>query len=118
LIRFQIRAQADGVHAPADAARMFERAGNQLVERMHEQLALADRCEERECGNDRLGRDASCNGFGDAAGGEPPQTSSHGAELCRDRLFRERREGAQCANAELAETAVDIGVEWQNGDRL
>jgi len=38
------------MHAPADAARMLERTRNQLIERVHEQLALTDRREEGERG--------------------------------------------------------------------
>ncbi len=118
LTRFQIRAQADGVHAPADATRMIERAGDQLVERMHQQLTLADRCEERERGDDRLRRVPPFNRLGDAAGREPPQPSSQGTELRRDGRFGERRECAERAQAEQAQTAMDIGIEGQNGNGL
>jgi len=106
------------MHTPADATRMFERTPDQLVERVHEQIALPDRCKKCERGHDRLGCDASFDGFRDAAGGKSPQSPSHCAELCRDRFFWNRRECAECADAELAETTVGIGVEWKNGDGL
>ena len=60
------------MHAPADAAWMFERTRDQLIERVREQLALTHRREERERGHDRLGRDASFDGLRDAAGGQSP----------------------------------------------
>ncbi len=97
---------------------MFECPSDKLVERVHEQLALTDRCEKRERGHDRLGRDASLDWLGDVSSGETPQSPSHGAELCRDRCFRERRECAKGADAELTETAMRVGVERQNGDGL
>ncbi|OLC06057.1 MAG: hypothetical protein AUH41_13650 [Gemmatimonadetes bacterium 13_1_40CM_66_11] len=115
---FQIGTQPHRVHAPADAAGMSERACDQLFERVHEQLALAHRCEEGERGHDRLGRDASRDGLRDAAGGELPQSFPHVTELCRDCRFRNRHEGAQRADTELPEPAMDIDVERKDGDRL
>jgi len=56
----------------ADAAWMFERTRDQLIERVGEQLALTYRREECERGHDRLGRDASFDGLRDAAGGQSP----------------------------------------------
>src|SRR5712691_181943 len=115
---FDIGAQAHCVHTPADTAGMLERPPDQLVERVHEQLALTDRCEKRERGHDRLRRDAACDGFRDATGVKTPQSLSHGAELRRDRCFGNRRERAEGADAELAEAAMYVGVERQNGDGL
>ena len=97
---------------------MLERPPDQLVERVHEQLALADRGEKRERGHDRLGRDAACDGLRDATGGKSPQSLSYGAELRRDRCFGNRRERTEGADAEMAQAAMDVGVERQNGDGL
>ena len=85
---------------------------------MHEQLALTDRCEKRECGHDRLGSDAAFDGLRDATGGKSPQSLSHGAKLRRDCCFGNRRERAEGADAELAKAAMYVGVERQNGDGL
>src|SRR2546422_10771529 len=97
---------------------MLERPPDQLVERVHELLALTDRCEKRERRHDRFGRDAAFDGLRDATGGKSPQSLSYGAELRRDRFLRERCECAEGADAELAETAMRVGVEWKDGDRL
>jgi len=86
-------AQADSVHAPTDATRVFERTGYQLSS-MDEQLAFADR---------RKKRDAATIGSGAmlpstdprAAGGQSPQSSTHAPELRGDRGFGKRREGAE-----------------------
>src|SRR6266480_1201095 len=106
------------MHAPADAARMFERSSDQLVEGVDEQLALTDRREKGERGHDRLGRDASFDWLCDAARGEAPQPLPQRAELCRDGCFGKRGECAEAADAELAEPAMRVGVERQDGDRL
>src|SRR2546425_6264721 len=97
---------------------MLERPPDQLIERVHEQLALTDRCEKRERGHDRLGRNAAFHGLRDTTGGKSPQSHSHGAELRSDRFLRERCECAEGADAELAETAMHVGVEWKDGDWL
>jgi len=91
-------AQADSVHAPTDATRVFERTGYQLFERMDEQLAFADRRKKRERGNNRLGSDAPFDRIRDAAGGQSPQSSTHAPELRGDRGFGKRREGAEAAD--------------------
>src|SRR2546427_6115627 len=115
---FQIGTNAQRVHAPADATRMLERARNQLIERVHEQLALPDRREERERGDDRLRLDAPLDRLGDTSRGETPQLLSHGAELRGHRRFGKRGERAEGANAELAEPAVRAHIEWQDCDWL
>ncbi len=97
---------------------MLERARNQLIERVGEQLALTDRCEKGERGDDRLGRDPPFHRLGDTAGGQLPQSSSHRAELRRDRRFGKRRERAEAADAEPAQAAVRIGIERQDCDGL
>src|SRR5467141_380852 len=106
------------MHAPTDAARMLERTRNQLIERVHEQLALTDRREEGERGHDRLGRDASFDRLSDAARGEAPEPFPQRAELCRDGGFGKSDECAEAADAELAEPAMRVGVEREDGDRL
>ena len=97
---------------------MSERAGDQLIERMDQQLAFANRREERERRHDRLGRDATHDTLGNAAGGEQPEPPADGSELCRDRFFRQRGQRAECPDAELAKAAVDVRIERQNGDGL
>src|ERR1041385_357614 len=97
---------------------MFEGARDQLLHRVHEQLALADRCEERERGDDRLGGDTTFDRLRDATCGELAQSPSDVAELCGDRRFGKHGERPEGADAELAEPAMGIGVERQNGDGL
>src|SRR5436190_2732901 len=111
-------AQAQCVHAPADAAWRFERARDQLIESMDEQLLFADRREERERGNDRLGSNASLDRLRYAAGGELPQPAARRAELGSDRRLGQRGERAEGANAELAKTTVRVRVERENSDGL
>src|SRR5919198_1205324 len=85
---------------------------------MDQQLALPDRREKGERGEDRLGGDAPCDRLRTAAGGELPHSSSNSAELGGDRRFGKRGERAECADAELAEPAMGIGIERQHGDGL
>src|SRR5882762_624007 len=96
---FQTGTDAQRVHAPADATRMLQRARDQLIERVDEQLALPDR-------------------LGDASRGETPQPFSRRAELRGHRRFGERGERAEGANAELAEPAVRAHIERQDRDGL
>src|ERR1043166_5298825 len=105
---------------------MFERPGDQLVERVQEQLPLTNRSEKRECGGDRLWSDppfdrlpAGAGGGGGlwasppfaaprrAAGGDLPQPPAGRAELRGDRRFGQCRERAEGTDAELAEPAID-----------
>src|SRR5579859_406563 len=115
---FQIGTQAQRVHAPTDATRMLQRAGDQLVERMHEQLALADRREKRERGDDRLRRHAAFDRLDDAAGGELPETSAGITELRGDRRFGQCGERAKRADAELTETTMRVRIEREHSDGL
>ena len=115
---FEIGSQAHRVHAPADATRMLERASNQLIERMRKQLALADRREERERGDDRLRRNAALDRFRYSAGCQLPEAFSRIPELRGDCRLRQRGKSAESADAELTEAAMRDGIERQNRDGL
>ena len=114
----EIGAQSQRVHAPSDATRVPERAGDQLIERMAEQLAFANRREERECRHDRLGGDAAHDRLGNTTGGEQPEPPADRSELRRHRFLRQRGQRAECTDAELAQAAVNVKIERKNGDGL
>src|ERR1700694_4840442 len=107
----EVGAQPHGLHPPSDAAWVFARARDELVERALEELALAHRREERERRDDRRGGNASLDGLRDAARGEPPQPAPQRAELRGDRFFGESRERAKGTDSEQAEAAVGVGIE-------
>src|ERR1051325_776336 len=103
----ELGAHAQRVHAPSNATGMFERPGDQLVERVQEQLPLTNRSEKRECGSDRLWTARPSARPPGGAGGELPQPPAGRAELRGDRRFGQCRERAEGTDAELAEPAID-----------
>src|SRR5207237_4157895 len=65
-----------------------------------------------------IGRDATNDPLGNATGGKQPEPPADGTELRRDCFFRQRGQGAECPDAELAKAAVNVRIERQHGDGL
>src|SRR5436190_1156396 len=114
----ELGAHAHHLHPPADASRMLERALEQLVQRAREQLALGDRREKGDRGDDRLGRLTAHDPLDCHPRREPPQAAAGPAELRDDRFLRQRGELAEGLEPELSEPAVCVGIEREHRERL
>src|SRR6266513_2244199 len=114
----ELGAHPNDLHAPSAAARISERAVDELVQCVCEQVPLADRSEKREGGHDRLGRYPPHHRLRHEPCREPPQPPAGAAELRHDGFLRKRHERAQRLDAELQQPAMRVGVEREHGERL
>src|SRR3989449_4430627 len=114
----ELGVHAHDLHAPATAARIPERAVDELVQCMGEQVAITDRSKKRQGGHDRLGHHPSHHRLRHESRREPPQPPAGAAELRHDGFLRKRDERAQRLDAELQQPAVRVGVERENGEPL
>src|SRR5882762_3062782 len=114
----ELGAQSHYLHAPAATARIRDRAVDELVQCVGEQVPLADWGEKREGGHDRLWYDPSDHRLRFECRREPPQPPAGAAELRHDGFFRQRDERAQRLDAELPQPAMRVGVEREHGEPL
>src|SRR6266566_1348525 len=99
-------------------ARAPERALDQLLQRVREQLPLGNRREIGDGGGDRLRRLAADDPLRGLAGREPPQAAPGATELRDHRFLRKRREVPNRAEPEQPQPAVRVRIERQHGQRL
>ena len=114
----ELGARPDDLHPPAAAAWIPQRALDQPVERVYQQLPLADGRKERERGDDRLRRHPPHHPLGNPPRREEPQPPAGAAELRYHRFFGQRGECAQRPDAELTQATMRVGIERQRGERL
>jgi len=84
---------------------------------MDEQLAFADRRKKRERATIGSGAMLPSTGSAMRPAASRPQSLSH-APNCAVIAASGSAARREAADPELSEAAVDIGVEWENGDRL
>src|SRR5206468_1622135 len=80
--------------------------------------SLGDRREKRDRGDDRLGRLTAHDLLDCHPRRELPQPAAGTAELRDDRFLRQRGEPAESLEPELAQPAVRVGIEREDGEWL